>query len=100
MDDSGEICEAYAKRDCRITVIHQKNNGVVSARKAGCHAATGEYIASVDGDDWLEENYIENFVKAATESGADVIWSISYYKEHKDRTELYISDAYRMPSSD
>jgi len=100
MDDSGEICEAYAKRDCRITVIHQKNNGVVSARKAGCHAATGEYIASVDGDDWLEENYIENFVKAATESGADVIWSISYYKEHKDRTELYISDAYRMLVSD
>lgn len=99
-DDSGDICEAYAKRDCRITVIHQKNGGVVSARKAGCHAATGEYVASVDGDDWLEENYIENFVKAATESGADVIWSISYYKEHKDRTELYISDAYRMLASD
>lgn len=94
-DGSGDICDAYANKDSRIKVLHKKNSGVVSARKAGCHAAIGEYIASVDGDDWLEENYIEKFVNAAVQSGSDVIWSISYYKEHKDRTELYVSDTYR-----
>lgn len=99
-DDSGNICDTYAKADSRITVIHQENGGVVSARKAACHVATGEYIASVDGDDWLEEDYIEEFVKAAAESGADAVWSISYYKEHNDRTELCLSDRYRMLDSD
>lgn len=95
-DESGDICDAYAKKDSRIKVIHQRNSGVVAARKAGCYAATGEYIASVDGDDWLEENYIEKFVKAVTESGAAVIWSISYYKEHKNRTELCLSGSHCM----
>lgn len=99
-DGSGDICDAYAKKDSRIKVLHQKNSGVVSARKAGCHAATGQYIASVDGDDWLEKNYILNFVRTAAASGADVVWSISYYKEHKDRTELCISDVYLMSDSD
>ena len=36
-DQSGMICDEYAKRDNRIMVIHQSNNGVSSARNAGIH---------------------------------------------------------------
>ena len=53
-DNSGNICDAYAKMDARIIVIHKKNGGLVSARKAGVKIARGEYIGYVDGDDWID----------------------------------------------
>lgn len=53
-DDSGKICEEYAKKDTRIQVIHQKNGGLSSARNAGLDASKGQYIGFVDSDDWIE----------------------------------------------
>lgn len=59
-DKSAQICDQYAEKDSRITVIHKKNEGLVRARKSGLAAATGEYICYVDGDDWIEADMIEN----------------------------------------
>ena len=53
------MCDEYAKIDSRIKVIHQSNGGVSVARNAGIEAATGEYIAFVDSDDFVEINYLE-----------------------------------------
>ena len=53
-DSSGQICDQYAEIDNRIRVIHKKNGGLVSARKAGVSAASGDYVVWVDGDDWIE----------------------------------------------
>ena len=47
-DDSGRICEEYAKKDTRIQVIHQNNGGLSSARNAGLDAASGQYIGFVE----------------------------------------------------
>lgn len=71
-DDSGKICDQYAARDQRIIVIHQGNNGVSVARNAGLSQATGKYIAFVDPDDYLADNFIEFMVNHITES-ADII---------------------------
>lgn len=60
-DISGEICEDYAKKDMRITVVHQINAGVSSARNVGIENAKGEYICFIDSDDWVESTYIEDF---------------------------------------
>ena len=49
-----DICEYYRKKDSRIVVIHKENGGLVSARKAVLKAASGEYIAYVDGDNGTE----------------------------------------------
>ena len=57
-DRSGRICDLYASKDARIKVIHKENRGLVSARKAGLDASSGAYIANVDGDDWLEKDYL------------------------------------------
>ncbi len=58
-DNSGAILDEYAQKDSRIIVIHQENAGVSAARNRGLDIATGEYIAFVDSDDWLEPQCYE-----------------------------------------
>ncbi|MCK9169268.1 MAG: glycosyltransferase [Treponema sp.] len=55
-DNSGNICDSYAKRDKRFQVIHKKNEGVAIARKTGFNISTGSYIHFFDSDDWLYNN--------------------------------------------
>lgn len=52
-DNSGEICDEYAKKDSRIIVIHKENGGLSSARNSGMDICTGDYIAFVDSDDYI-----------------------------------------------
>ena len=72
-DNSGEICDEFAKKDNRITVIHKKNGGLSSARNAGLDIATGDYIMFVDGDDFLVDNAVEILVSANEEYDADFV---------------------------
>lgn len=64
-DNSGQICDEYTSKDSRIKVIHQKNGGVISARKTGVLAAQGEWIFFVDGDDKVEIDGLRVLVKAS-----------------------------------
>lgn len=64
-DNSGAICDEYALRDNRVRVIHQENGGQSKARNAGLDAATGEYIAFVDSDDYLAEDAYEAMLAMA-----------------------------------
>ncbi len=61
-DKSGSICDRHAKKDKRITVIHKANEGAAAARRDGLRAASGEYVAFVDGDDMIAQNYVEHLV--------------------------------------
>ncbi len=72
-DRSGEICDAYAERDCRVRVIHQENAGVSAARNAGIHGANGRYVGFVDSDDWIDPNMFSRLLKAAEETKADIV---------------------------
>lgn len=63
-DESGCICDEYAKIDPRIKVMHKENGGVSSARNSGMDLAMGEYIAFIDSDDWYGSPFlIENCMK-------------------------------------
>lgn len=53
-DQCPRICDAYAERDARVRVIHKPNGGLSDARNAGMDAAKGEYLAFVDGDDYVD----------------------------------------------
>ncbi len=62
-DNSGAIIDKLATEDPRIRVFHKKNGGVSSARNYGLANANGEYVTFVDGDDWVDENYVSYFVE-------------------------------------
>ncbi len=62
-DQSGEICEEYAKRDNRIIYKSVENGGVSSARNKGLALATGDYYHFPDSDDYLELDTYEYLLR-------------------------------------
>lgn len=95
-DNSGLICEEYAKVDKRIYVLHQENQGLVAARKAGLAIATGHYIGFVDGDDYIAPIFFENLFKEMITHDVDFVHA-GYIEEYRQQTvvsprrELYES---------
>lgn len=71
-DNCGKICDDYAKKDNRIKVIHKENGGLSDARNAGLDAATGDYIAFVDSDDYIAEDFVETLLLELEKHDADV----------------------------
>ena len=71
-DRSGAICEEYAARDGRITVIHQENQGQAAARNHAMKVAKGEWICFVDSDDLIHPQMVELLYDAAIQSGAGI----------------------------
>lgn len=94
-DLSGEICDSFAEQDDRIYVIHKENGGLVSARKVGAMHVTGDYVLNIDGDDWIEEDYVEGFAIRINRSQEDMICAIGYYKDYENHSVVYCSDRYR-----
>lgn len=73
-DRSGEVCDAYARQDNRVKVIHQRNKGQSAARNAGIELSSGEYFAFVDSDDYLLPDYLE-YLLSLLESDASLSFS-------------------------
>lgn len=62
-DNSGKICDKYAKKDCRIKIFHKVNGGVSSARNFGLNHALGEWACFCDSDDYVSNTYLHNLEK-------------------------------------
>ncbi|WP_447951892.1 glycosyltransferase family 2 protein [Chryseobacterium koreense] len=75
-DASGEICDRYAEKDSRITVLHQPNRGVSAARNIGLGHAEGEWICFIDSDDVIEANYLNAFAENISDDCDMVIQGI------------------------
>lgn len=102
-DRCGEICDALAKQDARIRVIHKENGGQSSARNRGLDEMRGEYVAFVDSDDWIESNMYESLYKSAVENNAQIAacgmqenypdGKVRYFNpEYPDHAELEVYD--------
>lgn len=86
-DNSGEICDKYALIDNRIKVLHKENGGACDARNKGLELVTGEYISIIDGDDWLEPDYVEYLLMLATKTGSDMSMSKNIFTT-RDREQI------------
>ena len=101
-DNSGAICDEYAQKDSRISVIHKENSGQFPSRMAGIDKARGRYCTDLDSDDYLEPNCVEILKQTAENHPADIIcWNIknvfedgSYTTDSKDHYGYYRSDEF------
>ena len=85
-DNSGKICDEYAKKDSRVIVIHKKNGGAPEARNVAIEKATGKYMYFIDSDDWIESEMLEKMYNAAEENEADLVitgFCMEYYENGK-----------------
>lgn len=93
-DNCPKICDDYAKKDERIKVIHKKNGGIVSARQVGVELAQGEYIACIDGDDWIDLEYFMRFTKIILQYNPDIICcgSVWVYQNKEVKKNLALGE--------
>jgi len=82
-DESGKICDEYAKAlDC-IRVIHKHNGGLASARNAGLDEAKGEWILFIDSDDYIEKGSLFFLKKTVQNNRAD-LYTYNLYKVNEN----------------
>lgn len=84
-DNSGNLCDEYARKDKRIKVVHKKNAGASDARNKGIALSTGKYIAFVDADDLIHKNYIRILLEIIREKLADI--AVGGYSLFQDKKE-------------
>lgn len=72
-DGSAKILDDYAAKDPRARVIHQANAGAGPARNAGLAAATGDYVAFFDPDDWCAREMFERLYSEAARTRSDIV---------------------------
>lgn len=88
-DNSLAICQKYAVEDQRIRLIFQNNSGVDVARNNGLSHSTGDLIALIDSDDWVEPHYIENLANQMERYDSDI--AVTAYKSfHQDDQGYYV----------
>lgn len=89
-DNCGAICDAYAAKDSRITVIHQKNAGVSAARNTGLdhvfENSDSQWVALIDSDDAIVPTYLEHLLRYAEEQNADI--SVTRYSRVPESFDL------------
>lgn len=86
-DSSGKICDEYADKDNRITVIHQENAGAANAKNTGLDNVNGDYIAFIDSDDYVALDWIQVMVATLEEYSADIV-ECGLKKLYKDGTSV------------
>jgi glycosyltransferase involved in cell wall biosynthesis len=100
-DRSGAIADEYALKDSRIKIIHREQGNIGSGRNAGLDAATGEYVAFIDDDDYAESDFLEFLYNLAKKHNADIAVCGSTKEENGQQLpngiyqydEKYIMDA-------
>ena len=92
-DNSGKIADKYAKKDKRIKVIHQKNQGQSAARNLGLKKSTGNYISFIDADDKIEPSFIADLLAPFADDSIALSVCGIHYKRLKSHSaeDVYIS---------
>lgn len=90
-DSSGMICDQYASANQNIIAIHQKNQGVSSARNKGMSLASGDYISFIDPDDFLDCSTYATMIPLMQETGVDISFFEFYWFDESTPTNISVS---------
>ena len=82
-DSSAEICRSYAEKHPEIRYIEKENGGVSTARNMGLDIARGDYVAFVDSDDWVYDNYFSTILTHLNENDWDLFQFSQNYTDCK-----------------
>ena len=97
-DESGAMCDAWAAKDDRVTVIHQDDLGVSGARNSGVAAADSEFIVFLDSDDALRPGALQAALTAQRAAPQDfVVWH--YTTDEHDPAAVTSCTAPTLPNS-
>ena len=97
IDGSSEICDQYQRIDNRVKVIHQKNQGCISARRCGLQNSKGDYIGFVDSDDWIAPDMYQILMVIAEEKECDIVsmgYTVVNGKEEKEEDDATLFGLY------
>ncbi len=99
-DRSGELCDAWAEKDARIRVVHQKNQGASASRNVGLDHACGDYVMFCDSDDMVSPQWIAHLYQFVKE---DCFPLCSYCNDQKvlgATKELEVESGKEYPIAD
>lgn len=88
-DNSGKICDEYARHNADVHVYHKANGGVASARNLGLSKARGEYIAWVDPDDYVDSKWFCKLNEVLNRNLPECILFDYYTDDYGKITEMH-----------
>ena len=103
-DDSKEIMEKYKENDKRIKCFYKKNGGLSDTRNYAINIASGKYICFIDGDDYIENTFVEKLYNKIIEDKSDLAWcNFNLVNDDGKYDEIIINDKniydFEMPSA-
>lgn len=92
-DNSGTICDEYAKKNKQIKVIHKKNEGVSAARNDGLKQVNGKYICFLDSDDYIDKDFFATADRIIDKNKEVELINFGFYSEVENSNyEILSSD--------
>ena len=92
-DETGTLCDEMLQLDKRIKVVHKHNGGLSDARNAGIDVATGDFLAFVDGDDYLELNAYELMVAEMQNAEVSLVSAGIIIEDIKGNESILMNDS-------
>lgn len=86
-DDSKDICQEFINKDKRFRYFEQENLGISAARNTGIVHSNGEFITFIDGDDFIDPNYLEELYHAALKNDSEIV--VASYKAFNEEDNNY-----------
>ena len=96
-DATLSILQRMAAQDQRLVVVHQDNAGVSAARNRGLTVARAPWVAFVDSDDYVTDDYIEKLLPDNDDTDFTVC---SYFNEYPDGRRTASHPIYDAPLAD
>ena len=81
-DNTSDFLKKFEKKDNRFKYLNKVNGGLSDARNFGLKHANGSYICFIDGDDYIENDYVELLYNDIVTNKSDV--SVCYFNRVYD----------------